>query len=141
MLDQSEEHHFLDRLVEDNIEILALRPILATVVLFSNSGRGGKRNWFAITTGQILSCLEDIQANLDSFPTTYHEKQWRGLFCEHLCDDVARTLGATQTLPLFEIIAKTIHFANGSGTRVFKVIDLAPTSLDRAIMSLSSEKK
>ncbi|WP_075657182.1 hypothetical protein [Pseudochrobactrum sp. B5] len=140
MQNQGEEHNFLNRIVEDNIEILALRPISATVILFSNAGRGGKRNWFVITTAQILSCLEDIRSNIDSFPTTYNEKQWRGLFSEHLCDDVARTLGATQTLPMFEILAKTIHFANSSGARVYKVIDLTPDALDRAITSLSNVK-
>lgn len=131
--------HFLDAIIEDNREILASRPFEAQVLLFSNAGRGGKRNWFAITTKQILICLEDLRANIQHFPTTYNEKQWRFLFAKYLSDDVARTLGATQTLPTFEMLAKTIHFANGGGVRHYKSINLSLEALDRAIFALSNE--
>lgn len=130
--------HFLNSIVEDNTDILVLRPVQSYVLLFSNAGRGGRRNWFAITTHQIQSCLEDIRYNVEKFPIVYAEKQWRILFSTYLTDDVARTLAATQTLPTFEILAKTIHFANRCGPRRFKTIDLSPASLDQAIYALAS---
>lgn len=128
---------FFDDLLKDNHQIMATRPATGRVVTFSNSGRAGKRNWFAMTTVQLSSCLIDMLVAIDEFPSTYEEKQWRALFSEFLTDDVARTMGAVQTLPLFEILAKIIHFANSSGDRTYKTINLDPTAIRQAIHLLS----
>lgn len=127
---------FFDDLLADNNDILVTRPQNARVITFSNSGRGGRRNWFAMTTDQLVSCLEDIQVALDEFPSHYEEKLWRGLFKTHLTDDVPLTMGAVQTLPLFEILAKIIHYANGSGPRAYKTINLEPRAVSQAIALL-----
>lgn len=124
---------FFDDLLKDNDQIMTTRPTSARVVTFSNSGRGGKRNWFAMTTEQLCSCLIDMLVALDQFPSTYEEKRWRELFNEFLTDDVSRTMGAVQTLPLFEILAKIIHFANSSSERTYKTINLDPTAIRQAI--------
>lgn len=129
---------FEDMLV-DNDRILVTIPAEAKVITFSNSGRGGKRNWFAMTTGQLKGCLEDMFESLDAFPSIYEEKLWRELFKNHLTEDVARTMGAVQTLPLFEVLAKVIHFSNSSGPRSFKTINLEPNAVRQAISMLKCD--
>ena len=47
-------------MLADNDRILVTVPTEAKVITFSNSGRGGKRNWFAMTTDQLRGCLEDM---------------------------------------------------------------------------------
>ena len=126
-----------DDLLADNDRILVTVPTKAKVITFSNSGRGGKRNWFAMTTNQLKGCLEDMFEALDAFPSVYEEKKWRELFKSHLTEDVARPMGAVQTLPLFEVLAKVIHYSNGSGPRSFKTINLEPNAVQQAIAMLS----
>lgn len=128
---------FFDDMLTDNTNILITKPVRATVITFSNSGKGGHRSWFAMTTSQLVQCLEDILANVSEFTSTYEEKKWRDLFRLHLTEDVSRTMGAVQTLPLFEVLAKAIHFSTGSGPRSFKVINLDPSALRQAIACLS----
>ena len=125
-------------MLSDNDRILVTIPAAGTVITFSNSGRGGKRNWFAMTTSQLEGCLLDMFEALDEFPSVYEEKQWRELFKEHLTEDVARTMGAVQTLPLFEVLAKVIHYSNGSGPRSFKTINLEPNAVRQAIAMLGN---
>lgn len=125
-----------DDILEDNDRILVTLPVVAKVVTFSNSGRGGKRNWFAMTTNQLKGCLEDMLDCLEAFPSVYEEKLWRELFKVYLTDDVARTMGAVQTLPLFEVLAKLIHYSNGSGPRAFKTINLERNAVRQAIAML-----
>lgn len=129
---------FVDAMLEDDSTILVARPTTDIVFTFSNSGRSGVRSWFAMTGSQIRMCLDDLLAAGDIFPVHYEEKQWRKIFAEHLTDDVARTMGAVQTLPLFEIIAKIIHYSNSSGPRAFKTINLTPIAVRHAISVLSS---
>ncbi|MDO6800020.1 hypothetical protein [Shimia thalassica] len=126
-------------MLADNDRILVTVPTEAKVITFSNSGRGGKRNWFAMTTDQLRGCLEDMLEGLDAFPSVYEEKLWRELFKIHLTEDVARTMGAVQTLPLFEVLAKVIHYSNGSGPRSFKTINLAPNAVRQAIAMLERD--
>lgn len=128
----------IDNILLDNTNILVARPMSCVVFTFSNSGKGGKRNWFAMTSKQLASCFEDILASPDSFPKRYNEKAWRKLFADNLNDDVARTMGAVQTLPLFEILAKIVHYASDDGPRLFKTINLEPMRLHRAIGLLNS---
>ena len=125
-------------MLSDNKNILVTKPVAARVFTFSNSGRGGKRNWFAMTSDQLSGCLNDLLASKDDLPTKYEEKVWRRIFSDHLNDDVSRTMGAVQTLPLFEILAKIIHFTNADGPRPFKVIDLEPQKLRQAIAALEA---
>lgn len=129
---------FGEDLLRDNTNILVARPTSGSVFTFSNSGKGGKRNWFTMTASQLSSSLEDILANVDDFPSAYHEKTWRGLFADNLNDDVARTMGAVQTLPFFEILAKIIHYASNEGPRAFKTINLEPAKIRHAIALLNS---
>lgn len=126
-------------MLADNDRILVTVPAEAKVITFSNSGRGGKRNWFAMTTGQLKGCLEDMLEGLDAFPSAYEEKLWRELFKAHLTEDVARTMGAVQTLPLFEVLAKVIHYSNGSAPRSFKTINLEPNAVRQAIAMLERD--
>lgn len=128
---------FLDDILEDNIDILVTKPMKSHVFTFSNSGRGGKRNWFAMTASQLSGCLEDILESSDEFPSRYHEKEWRQLFSDNLTDDVARTMGAVQTLPLFEILAKIIHYSNTSGPRSFKTMNVDRQAIRQSIAMLS----
>ena len=129
---------FIEDLLKDNNNILVAKPTSGIVFTFSNSGRGGNRNWFAMTGSQIQSCLEDILESPDEFPARYNEKTWRKLFADNLNDDVARTMAAVQTLPLFEILAKIIHFSANDGPRAFKTINLEPARLRQAIALLQS---
>ncbi|WP_433990390.1 hypothetical protein SuNHUV7_20310 (plasmid) [Pseudoseohaeicola sp. NH-UV-7] len=125
-------------ILSDNDKILVTLPSKATVITFSNSGKGGKRNWFAMTTAQLCGCLEDMLENLDEFPSVYEEKNWRELFKTYLTDDVSRTMGAVQTLPLFEILAKIIHFSGETGPRSFKTIKLEANAVKQAIATLKN---
>lgn len=125
-----------DDMLDDNKNILVTKPIRAHVFTFSNSGRGGKRNWFAMTSSQISGCLEDILASDDDIPRVYEEKRWRQVFADTLTDDVARTMGAVQTLPLFEILAKVVHYTHSDGPRTFKTIELEPHRLRQTIAVL-----
>lgn len=129
---------FIDDMLNYNTNILVARPTSGLVFTFSNSGRGGNRNWFAMTGSQLVSCLEDIMGSNDDFPARYEEKRWRQLFADNLDDDVARTMGAVQTLPLFEILAKIIHFSANDGPRSFKTINLEPARIRQAIALLNS---
>jgi len=126
-------------MLADNDRILVTVPSVARVITFSNIGRGGKRNWFAMTTDQLRGCLEDMFEGLDAFPSVYEEKLWRELFKTHLTEDVARTMGAVQTLPLFEVLAKVIHYSNGSGPRSFKTINMEPKSVRQALAVLETD--
>ena len=128
---------FVDAMLEDDSTILVARPTTDIVFTFSNSGRSGVRSWFAMTGSQLRVCLEDLLAAGDVLPVHYNEKQWRNIFAEHLTDDVARTMGAVQTLPLFEIIAKVVHYANSQGPRTFKTINLEPVAVRNAISILA----
>lgn len=130
---------FIDNMLSDDSTVLVARPTQDAVFTFSNSGRGGAaRNWFSMTSSQITRCLEDLLAAGDIFPIRYEEKAWRGIFAEHLTDDVARTMGAVQTLPLFEILAKVIHYTNTSGPRAYKMINLEPSSIRQTISTLKN---
>ena len=121
-----------------NENVLVTMPTQANVITFSNTGRGGKRNWFAMTTDQLLGCLEDMFEHLDKFPAAYEEKCWRDLFKEYLTDDVSRTMGAVQTLPLFEVLAKIIHYSSSAGPRSYKIINLEENAVKQAIMLLKA---
>lgn len=79
---------FIQDMLSDNTNILVARPTSGLVFTFSNSGRGGNRNWFAMTGSQLVSCLEDILGSNDDFPARYEEKRWRQLFSDNLDDDV-----------------------------------------------------
>lgn len=127
---------FVDAMLDDDSTILVARPTTDIVFTFSNSGRSGVRSWFAMTGSQLRVCLEDLLAAGDVLPVHYNEKQWRKIFSEHLTDDVARTMGAVQTLPLFEIIAKVVHYTNSQGPRAFKTINLEPVAVRNAISIL-----
>jgi hypothetical protein len=129
---------FIEDMLNDNSQILVARPTSGLVFTFSNTGKGGNRSWFAMTGTQLISCLEDILGSPDDFPARYEEKKWRQLFADNLDDDVARTMGAVQTLPLFEILAKIIHFSAGDGPRSFKSINLEPARIRQAIALLQS---
>ena len=132
---------FVDSMLEDDSTILVARPITDIVFTFSNSGRSGVRSWFAMTGSQLRVCLEDLLAAGDVLPVHYNEKQWRKIFAEHLTDDVARTMGAVQTLPLFEIIAKVVHYTNSHGPRAFKTINLEPVAVRNAISILAGSSE
>ena len=129
---------FIEDMLNDNSRILVARPTSGLVFTFSNTGKGGNRSWFAMTGAQLISCLEDILGSSDDFPARYEEKKWRQLFADNLDDDVARTMGAVQTLPLFEILAKIIHFSAGDGPRSFKTINLEPARIRQAIALLKT---
>jgi hypothetical protein len=120
----------------DNKDILVTKPVMANVFTFSNSGRGGKRNWFAMTASQLSGCLSDLLACRSALPMRYEEKEWRRIFADNLTDDVSRTVGAVQTLPLFEILAKIIHYSRTEGPRTYKSINLEPQALRQAISEL-----
>jgi hypothetical protein len=128
---------FVEAMLEDDSTILVTKPRTDIVFTFSNSGRSGVRSWFAMTGSQISICLKDLLAAGDILPVHYEEKQWRKIFSEHLTDDVARTMGAVQTLPLFEIIAKIVHYTNSSAPRSFKTINLSPMAVRNAITVLA----
>lgn len=125
-----------DDMLLDNTNILVTKPILGHVFTFSNSGRGGKRSWFAMTAFQLSGCLYDILSCTEPLPIRYEEKEWRQIFADNLTDDVSRTMGAVQTLPLFEILAKVIHFSNTDGPRTYKSINLEQRALRQAIAEL-----
>lgn len=116
-------------------------PSDGITVEFSNTGRRSN-GWFLLTVEQILKAFDDLIDNHDVIvaevgsEASYEEAVWRRLFEEHLSDDVAKTMGKVQTLPLFELLSKIIHFAENDAERVARTLNLDLTSLNIARTAL-----
>ena len=112
-------------------------PVDGTNVSFSNTGRRSD-GWFVLTLPQISQTLQDLFANNDAITATvgntaeYEEAVWREFFGKYLSDEVARTMGKVQSLPLFELLSKIVHFASSAEIRTPKTLDLTPDALKAA---------
>lgn len=117
-------------------------PMTATYVEFSNTGRRSD-GWFVMTIEQIAQCLKDIIDNNEDFDSLnrqengYEENSWRTLFEKTLTNRVARTMGKVQSLPLFELLAKIIHFSNTGEPRNYKSINTSPDWIRNALEIIS----
>ena len=104
---------------------------------FSNSGRRGETKWFNLGLAEILTTLRDIKMHHDDFAgaSRWEEKIWRDLGPRYFSDDAAKSFVTVQTKPIFTILAKIIHWANGHKTSEYHegLIDLSPDALDKAI--------
>lgn len=104
---------------------------------FSNSGKRGETKWFNLGLAEILTTLRDIKGNLDEFSgaSYYEEKTWRDLGSRYFSDDAAKSFVNVQTKPIFTMLAKIIHWANGGKPEGYRdnQIDLSVGSLDGAI--------
>lgn len=127
------------RLDGNETEIKIREPYLGAAVIFSNTHRRNTDAWFVLTSDQIARSLSDVLDNLDAFNSAYdplgryEENTWRGLFAEHLTDDVARYMASVQTFPFFEVLSRAIHHTVGNGVRTPKTIELTKEGLERAI--------
>lgn len=105
------------------------QPIEALAVAFSNTGRRSD-GWFVLTLDQIAQALEDLAVKSARViseagnPADYDEARWRRIFEDCLSDEVAKTMGKVQTLPLFELLGKIVHFANKTGPRSFRQLSV-----------------
>lgn len=118
-------------------------PYFGFSINFSNTGKRSD-GWFVLTVDQLSQCLSDIKNNLDNFISVYNsdgekyvEKSWRDTFSKYLTDKAANTICTTQTLPLFSLLAKIIHFSNSVEEYPERTIDLQLTSVNAAISELS----
>lgn len=113
-------------------------PQAATAIHFSNSSSPPK--WFALTVAQISRSLENIAANIAEFrghnAGTYDETRLRNLFVRYLEDPVARALAGTQTLPVYTVIGRIIHYANSNDDYPEKTLRLDEGEIRNAISQL-----
>lgn len=128
-------------LVKDKGNIQIKQPRKEIVFTFSNSGRNGIKNWFNITSSQVIKCLEDLIKNNNKFSPIYEEKTYRAMFKKYLTDETAQTIAAVQTLPLFELLGKLIHFTNRDDEREYKTIRLNIDEIERTISYLENLEK
>lgn len=106
---------------------------------FSNTGKRGGAKWFSITTGQLLSALQDMRSQRDQFKRygeAYEETNWRRAFENLMTDKVVKAQGGVQTLPLFQFLAKVISAASSTKYRD-RFINLNEVDLDTAIAVVS----
>ena len=121
---------------EIDYPIQILKPTFDASIIFSNTSP----KWFALTATQLCTCLQDIRNNIDKFTanSSYEEKTWRDLFAKFLTDDVAQCMSTVQTLPLFEVLSKIIHYSNYQTKRTPRKIELTAEAIDRAISRLDA---
>lgn len=134
-------------IAEDVGKILIRPPVDGIAVSFSNT-RTKSESWFVLTLDQIIQVLSDLRENRDVIvnkagnPSTYVETEWRSIFRKYLTDEVAKTIGGTQTLPAFELISKIVHFSGpeASTKRKYLELNLDAIALERAEEALTSWK-
>lgn len=134
-------------IAEDVGKILIRSPVDGIAVSFSNT-RTKSESWFVLTLDQIIQMLSDLRENRDVIvnkagnPSNYVEAVWRTIFREYLTDEVAKTIGGTQTLPAFELISKIVHFSGpeASTKRKYQWLNLDAIALERAEEALTSWK-
>jgi len=132
---------FTNIVSETDALINVRKPQKNYVVEFSNTGRRSD-GWFELTISQLSQTLDDLITHQTSIIketgslADYDETTWRSLFDNYLSDDVARTVGRVQTLPLFELLSKIIHHADSGEMRQAKKIELGLEKLDKAKAAL-----
>jgi hypothetical protein len=112
-------------------------PVDGISIAFSNTGLRSN-GWFILTIEQIVQTLQDLHNDSEDIcvitgsPAAYDESIWRSIFETHLTDDVARTMGKVQTLPLFELLSKVVHYSNFTSRRIPKTLALEDRALEIA---------
>lgn len=139
---QQKNSEFFDRIVGEADAPTQVRvPTNGINVEFSNTGKRSN-GWFILSVEQIITVLDDLIERHGAIvaevgtEASYQESVWRRLFEEHLSNDVARTMGKVQTLPLFEVLSKIVHFAETSSKRVEKSLNLNLAALNKARAAL-----
>ena len=128
---------------EEDAPTRVQRPEVGRIIAFSNTGKRSD-GWFVLSFAQVFNAINDLYSNLSeivgttSNPAIYDEKMWRDIFSIYLSDDVAKTMGKVQTLPLFELLSKVIHFSNSSDLREFKTLNLGEEFLANTINALAT---
>ena len=80
--------------------------------IIKNSGRRGEPKDFVLPVESIISSLQTIYQNLNSFCRTYDENNWRD--CAKFFDDnVIKSFCGVQTRPFFETINKLLTWISG----------------------------
>ena len=122
-------------------KVLIRLPEAGTAIHFSNSSNPPK--WFSLTVTQLASALGDIADNLAVFRArnagTYDETRLRGLFDKFLSDPVAKALAGTQTMPIYTVLGKIVHFANSDEDYTDKTLELDEPAIRNAIDQLEHE--
>jgi hypothetical protein len=122
---------------ESNAPTQVRPPIDGIAIAFSNTGIRSN-GWFVLTVEQIVQSLQDLLDHREiivgetGHPAQYDETAWRRIFETHLTDEVARTMGKVQTLPLFELFSKIVHFSSSTAQRQIKTLKLEPQALAQA---------
>ena len=137
--DQKVQDLFAKIVAEDVGEIEVRPPVDGIAVSFSNTRRRSE-GWFVLTLDQIIQALRDLQAHRDEIvakagnPSKYVEAVWRSIFDKYLTDEVAKTMGGTQSLSAFELFSKIVHFSGpeASKRRTYKELNLDAVALERA---------
>lgn len=110
---------------------------VGSIVNFSN--RNGK--WFTITIPEIIGLITDMSSKNADFVNagqTWKEQNWREIIAKPgmITDDTSRALFATQTFPLFSLLAKIIHVCSSEEEYEDGKIDLNVDSLNKTISKL-----
>ena len=107
---------------------------------FSNS-RGDKK-WYYMHVDQILECLEDYKKPVfqsTKIPKEYDEDNWRDeLYKHHFSSDALQTLGSTQGLPVYDVLAKFIQVANDL-PKTYKSCPIDVELLDKTIVRINND--
>lgn len=111
-------------------------------LVFSNTGRRGQK-FFSITLKQLVEVLTDMKLGFSDFSScsAYEETPWRNNFSKWISNPVVNALSTVQTLPLYALINKVIHVANGLSVSSYREKQMALTTqtLDVAISYLAAE--
>lgn len=145
--EQQVQDLFAKIVAEDVGEIEVRPPVNGIAVSFSNTKRRSE-GWFVLTLDQIIQALRDLQANRDAIvakagnPSRYVEAVWRSIFDEYLTDEVAKTMGGTQSLSAFELFSKIVHFSGPEATkkRTYKELNLDAAALECAEKAVTTWK-
>lgn len=100
-----------------------------SIVNFSNT----RNNWFAISIDDLIDLISDIIHRRGKFVKAgvqYDETLWRDVVNDYVTSDTTRALFGTQTLPLFQLLAKIIHVCNPSAEYADKRINLNLDALE-----------
>ena len=150
-----------ERIVSDkSSKIQVIPPDDGVSIVFSNT-RKRSEAWFVLTIQQVINVLDDLIKNQNEIlkqaknyekdgktenlitPKTYiiffKEDFWRHSI--PISDKVVSTALGTQSLPIFELLSKIIHFSNSRSQRKHKFLNLELSALQLAKNTLQNIQK
>jgi hypothetical protein len=145
---------------DQSSEIQVIPPDDGVSIVFSNT-RKRSEAWFVLTIQQVINVLDDLIKNQNEIlkqaknyekdgktenliiPKTYiiffKEDFWRHSI--PISDKVVSTALGTQSLPIFELLSKIIHFSNSRSQRKHKFLNLELSALQLAKNTLQNIQK